>query len=410
MENHINRILLHINLIPGIGPAVVETLVKNVGIENIGQLYTFGAQEFMQLGVKQGAAHALAQGLADQKILDKEFEYINRYGIKMVTCFDASYPSLLKHIHLPPVILYYQGIFIEEPESTPRLAVVGSRKAGHYCQKVARLLLPSLIDYGFCIVSGGALGADTIAHQITLESQGKTVAVIGAGLLNPYPAQNRALFDEIIESGGALVSPFPLTASAQPGNFPARNRIISGLSSACLVLQAAEKSGALITASCALEQGREVCAVPGPIDDPLSAGCHKILSQGAHIATCVEDILNALNFQESYGGAHAQTLKRSKENTGEENAQTTIGATITLKTATKKEVANPNGKQSRKPEPVPTTPEEKIVHLCQQPISFDDLLAQLSIEAGALRGLLFDLQLDGKIEQNFMGLWQKYRD
>lgn len=405
MDNSITHVLVHINLIPGIGPAVVETLVKHIGIDNIDRLYDFKTQDFMHAGVKPRAADLLVRGLADRALLDRERASLNCHNISVITCFDKNYPVLLRHIHLPPIVLYYRGVFACE-EQRPCIAFVGSRQAQNYCEKTARLLVPPLIQRGFCIVSGGALGADTIAHRVTLECGGKTIAVIGSGLLNPYPAQNSALFDVIVASGGALVSPFPLTSAAKPGNFPARNRIIAGLSAACVVLQAADKSGALITASCALEQGREVCAVPGSIDDPLSVGCHKLLSQGAHVATSAEDILNAIGFQETFDKKDAHVPKQVRDTLRGACVVRDVQAVNSF-VVTKAGVSDgeDDQKSSSEPQDISLSPEEHVIRLCKKPVSFDDLLIQSSIEAGALRSLLFMLQCDGKLEQNFMGHW-----
>ena len=276
----------------------------------------------------------------------------------------------LKQIHLPPVVLYVQGTL--PPPATKMLAVVGSRKANAYAHRVTRLLLPPVIEQNVCIVSGGALGADTIAHSVTLENNGTTLAVLGAGLLRAYPRQNNGLFKSIVEHGGALISPFPLETEATPGNFPARNRIIAGLSQVCLVLQAAEKSGALITASWALEAGRDVCAVPGAIDDPVSYGCNNLLRQGAHVITGPNDLLHLFGLGHQPDRALQQSV---------------ISA-----------------------EPVFDDDLEKVIYQsCSQAIGFDDLLSKLEIDHYQLQEKLFKLQLDGKLEQNFMGFWQAVR-
>ena len=151
--------------------------------------------------------------------------------------------------------------------------------------------IPELVHNGCSIVSGGALGIDGLAHRATLEAQGVTVAVLGSGLLKPYPAAHKTLFKKIIECRGALVSCFPLLTEPKPALFPARNRIIAGLSRGCLVVQAGIPSGALITAQYAVDEGREVFAVPGSLDNPLSVGCHRLISQGATLVTSASDIL-----------------------------------------------------------------------------------------------------------------------
>lgn len=365
-----NKILLHLSLISGIGPATVEKLVAGFSLENLSDVYQFSVSDFIQrCGVSQHVAHLLVEGLRSKRRLEFELELMQLHNIAVVTIADEHYPVLLKQIHLPPVVLYVQGN-LPSPR-TQMLAVVGSRKANAYAHRVTRLLLPPVIEQKVCIVSGGALGADTIAHSVTLECNGTTLAVLGAGLLRAYPRQNNGLFKSIIDHGGALISPFSLETEATPGNFPARNRIIAGLSQICLVLQAAEKSGALITASWALEAGRDVCAVPGAIDDPISFGCNNLLRQGAHVITGPQDLLHLFGL----GHKNDRALQ-----------QTVIPAL-----AFDDEL------------------ERIIYESCAQPMGFDDLLVQLQIDHCQLQEKLFKLQLDGKLAQNFMGMWSAIR-
>ncbi len=213
-----------------------------------------------------------------------------------MTIFDDNYPELLKNIHLPPTILYCKGSLFLKNEidlNAHTISFVGPRDTNNYGIQAVRLLVPPVCQSGFSIISGGALGVDTAVHQSTLEVAGRTIVVIGSGLLKPYPAVNQKLFEKISNNNGLLISSFPLNAQAHPGNFPARNRIISGLSQAVVVVQASEKSGALITARYALEQSRTVFVVPGPITDALSLGSNKLIAQGAFVVTCPNDIMDA---------------------------------------------------------------------------------------------------------------------
>ncbi len=366
-----NKTLLHLSLISGIGPATVEKLVAGFSLEKLSDVYQFSVSDFMhRCGVSQNIAQLLVDGLRSKRRLELELELMQLHNVAAVTIADEHYPVLLRQIHLPPVVLYVQGNLPSAPTQT--LAVVGSRKANAYAHRVTRLLLPPVIEQNVCIVSGGALGADTIAHSVTLECNGITLAVLGTGLLRAYPRQNNGLFKSIVEHGGALISPFPLETEATPGNFPARNRIIAGLSKICLVIQAAEKSGALITASWALEAGRDVCAVPGAIDDPISFGCNNLLRQGAHVITGPQDLLHLFGLGHKDDRALQQTV-------------------ISSVTAFDDEL-------------------EKIIYeSCSQTMGFDDLLAQLQIDHCQLQEKLFKLQLDGKLAQNFMGMWSAIR-
>lgn len=202
----------------------------------------------------------------------------------------AGYPSLLKEIATPPAELYLKG----KLPTSACLAIVGSRRASAYGLRIAERLARELTEAGLCIVSGLARGIDTAAHRGALSGKGETIAVLGNGLSDPYPPENRRLGEEILEKGGALVSEFPMTYPVLPENFPRRNRIISGLSLGVVVVEADEKSGALITANFAAEQGREVFACPGPMDSVLSRGCHRLIQQGAKLVMEAADIFEEL--------------------------------------------------------------------------------------------------------------------
>ena len=202
------------------------------------------------------------------------------------------YPPALRAISDYPAAIFIAG----NPRllSAPQIAVVGSRSHSWYGQRWGAHFCDGLARLGLCVTSGLALGIDGVAHRAALNAQGKTIAVLGNGLLHAYPRRHKALAADIVDGGGALISEFPLHTTPWPGNFPRRNRIISGLSLGVLVVEAAIKSGSLVTARCALEQGREVFALPGPLGSPGSAGPHWLIQQGATPATCVEDIIESL--------------------------------------------------------------------------------------------------------------------
>lgn len=364
------EILLHISLISGIGPAVVEKLISAESLSE--DIYRFSEKDFRaRFNFSVNTAQLLVAGLSDKKLLEKELDLILKNSISWVTIMDEKYPELLKHIHLPPTVLYFKGEYLKNADNC--LAIVGSRKATFYGQRVISKLVPELVNEEFILVSGGAIGADTMVHQATLNECGKTIAVIGAGLLRPYPASNTKLFEKIVQSGGTIISPFPLTLNALPGNFPARNRIISGISKGCIVIQAAAQSGALITAQYALEQGREVFAVPGQIDEELSAGCHSLIAQGATLLSSMQDVLNAFG-------------RNSKEQLPKKQREI---APLQLSEATdQKKVFDP------------------LLKLCMKPTSFDDLLNGSGLDFSQLQQKLFNLQLQGLITQNFMGFWE----
>jgi DNA processing protein len=214
--------------------------------------------------------------------------------VTIVTCLDDSYPPSLREIADAPIVLYAKGK-LPAPDSMS-MAIVGSRKASLYGLSNAHTFAMRLAELGFTIVSGLARGIDTAAHNGALKARGITVAVLGGGLANMYPPENRKLADDICEAG-TILSEFPMETPPVPYNFPRRNRIISGLSLGVIVVEAAQRSGALITADFALEQGREVFAVPGKIDHPASQGVHNLIKQGAKLVTSVDDILEDLQPQ-----------------------------------------------------------------------------------------------------------------
>lgn len=218
--------------------------------------------------------------------------------IKAVTILDADYPSLLKEIYNAPPILYYRGTL--PLASDPCVAVVGTRKISTYGRQVTSDIVSSLVQNRLTIVSGLALGVDALAHQTTLDNQGKTIAVLGSGIdkASLYPAANYHLVEKIIENGGAIISEYAPKTLPTKFNFPARNRLISGLSLGSLIIEADEKSGALITAQFALEQNREVLAVPGSIYSTYSKGTNALLKQGARLVTSAQDVLEALNLEQ----------------------------------------------------------------------------------------------------------------
>jgi DNA processing protein len=374
--------ILHLTLIPTIGPAIIKKIqvLQRSGVETP-DLYLFSSVDWMQsCGFNERIAQTLTAGLSNKKVLEDELQLIAHHNVQWVTVDDAAYPSLLREIYLPPALLYFQGNI---GDGANLISIVGSRKANFYGQRVVNTIVPEMVAAGWVIVSGGALGIDTIAHEATLNSGGKTIAVLGSGLLNTYPVSNRKLFKAIVDQGGCVVSSFPLLAEALPGNFPARNRIIAGLSHGCLVVQAAQKSGALITAHYALEQGREIFAVPGLIDDALSAGCHTLIQNGAKLVTSSADILS------EYG----DRVMRHDVQTTLHDAQKLLQKEVKLQQEVHQYTEN----------------QKKIMDACSRPASLDDIVHSTDLDMMLVQSELFDLQLAGKIEQSFTGMWVALR-
>jgi len=217
-----------------------------------------------------------------------ELERLDRLGIRVIGLHDNDYPARLRNIYDPPAVLFVKGTLL--PEDSRAIAIVGSRRASPYGRHVAAELAAGLAEHGFTVVSGLALGADAAAHEGALRAGGRTLAVLGGGVDIIYPPEHAGLYGRIAASG-AVISEAPPGAPSTKSSFPIRNRIISGLSVGVVVVEAPEKSGALITASLALEQGREVFAVPGSVNSAQSRGSHRLLRDGAHLVESVEDIL-----------------------------------------------------------------------------------------------------------------------
>jgi DNA processing protein len=287
-----DKYLIALSYLDNLGPVTLQKILEKLKPEEAWTASFFDLQ-------KIGLAEKISRSLVEQRLKidpDKIVSQIAKEQIKVLSIFDDDYPVLLKEIYAPPVILYYRGDLTVFNNQTA-LAVVGSRKISGYAKLIMPDLLNPLIKNGVIIVSGLAHGVDALAHRLAIEQSGPTIAVLGSGLAWDYfyPKSNKWLAQDIIKKGGLLVSEFPPFTVAQPFNFPRRNRIISGLAKATLVIEASAKSGALITAGYALEQNREVLAVPANINQTNSAGSNELIKKGAKAATGAEDIFEALN-------------------------------------------------------------------------------------------------------------------
>ncbi len=368
-----NLIILHLSLVKGVGPAHINRILETISVDDLSDLYAWSSSDFVnRCGLSIQTSLDLVAGLDDTQMLDQECSSLEKENVHVLSLFDDVYPALLRAIHMPPVVLYYKGQALQD--SVPAIAFVGARAATPYGKKIVDALVPPLAQQGWNIVSGGAIGVDSYSHQAAVQAGGKTTVVLGSGLMHLYPKQNKRLFSDVLATGGTLLSPFSMRVEALPGHFPARNRIIAGLSKACVVVQAAQKSGSLITASFALEQGRDVFAVPGHFDDPMSVGCHALFKQGAHIATSAQDIMLECGHDIQLNNVQAST-------------EQFIQTTITMGTA--------NSVES-----------DPLLFLCKYPISIDELEQKTNLSLLELQTKLFDLQLEGKVIQNFMGMWQ----
>ncbi len=280
--------LLALHSINGLGPIRLRAVLEYFKDPKLA--WEANGEELLKLGIFRNTVNLLVE--TRRKLEPESYaEKIADSGIKWVTIFDKSYPKLLAQIYDPPVVIFYRG----EPDWDKKaIGVVGTRKITGYGRVATEQFTRGLVEAGLTIVSGLARGVDAKAHATAVAQQGQTIAVLGGGLNNVFPPENRNLAAKIAEGFGAVISEFPPDYPSLPGNFPARNRIISGLSQGVLVIEAAEDSGSLITARLALEQGREVFAVPGPITSHLSKGPIDLIKAGARAVFSPDEILEEL--------------------------------------------------------------------------------------------------------------------
>ena len=283
--------LIQLNLIPGIGAVSIRRLLNAFPTpEGIFQAHPAALKEILGSHVTSGAVQAILQA-SDGRGVAHEMEQVSRAEVRIVTLLDSDYPQILKTIADPPPVLYIKGTLFSEDAAA--VAIVGTRHATAYGLAVARQFAEGFVRAGMTVISGLAEGIDGAAHQGTLEAKGRTLAVMGHGLNHLFPSCHRKLAEEIVGSG-ALVSEFPMEIPPGRTNFPRRNRIIAGLSLGVVVVEAPMTSGALITAREALEQGREVFAVPGPVSSVASRGTHQLIKDGAQLVEDAQDVLQEL--------------------------------------------------------------------------------------------------------------------
>ena len=292
---------LTLNQTPGLGNAGVCQLLAKFGTPEA--IFSASTRQLTEI-VNEEIAKKLSKGV-DIDTIQPMLDWLKKDNAHLVTLADASYPQRLLEISNPPAVLYAIGHL--SWLNHPSIAMVGSRSATPQGEKNAEDFAQSLCDNGLCVVSGMALGIDGAAHRGAIKSNGATIAVVGTGLDIVYPARHRDLAHKIAERG-LIVSEFPLGTPSKAQNFPRRNRIISGLSVGCLVVEANLESGSLITARLAAEQGRDVFAIPGSIHSPVTKGCHLLIKQGAKLVESTADILeelkNCLPAHSPFGSQH----------------------------------------------------------------------------------------------------------
>jgi DNA processing protein len=355
-----------LNFVSGIGTAKFRGLNEIFGSPS-----AIFAQSAARLAGIKGISQKLANALADPENstkLQKEFELAAKGGTRIITLADPEYPECLRNIYDPPFCLYVRGNLPELGDGC--IAIVGSRRPSRYGRKMTEHLTSQAVGAGWKVISGLAYGIDAVAHKATVDCGGITVAVLGGGLMRVHPQDNIPLARSIVESGGAIVSEFPMEYPVNRQSFPRRNRIVAAMGAATLVVEAGLNSGALITADLAAEQGRSVFAVPGQADNELARGCHKLIRQGAKLTEDFEDILNDFEFLPGLGYNTRETPLGYNATVGDHT-------TIDL---------DPLG--------------QRIVGLLEtEEKAFDTLIAELEINAAELMSALMKLELQMVISQ-----------
>ena len=351
------RYWLALSFIPGLGGATFRRLLSQFGLPD--KIFAAPAAQLSAVAEAK-IAHAIGAGV-DQEKLAIALKWLTEPGNHLITLADAEYPKALLETLDPPPFLYVKGRL--DLLNQPALAIVGSRQATPQGEKDAEAFAHALSDAGLTIVSGMALGIDAAAHRGGLKGRGASVAVVGTGLDIVYPARNRELAYQLAEHG-AIISEFPLGTPSMAQNFPRRNRIISGLARGVLVVEAALKSGSIITARLAGEQGREVFAIPGSIHSSLAKGCHRLIKQGAKLVENAQDVLEELGWETSVS-AHLSKSPQAE-----------------------------------------TTHPDFIKHLGHSPCAIDTLIGRTGLTAERVCAILLELELSGRVASLPGGLYQ----
>lgn len=358
--------LIALNLIPEMGPIAWRKLLGIFGSASAVLAATKDdLKERAGFGEQRAAALVEALRHTDPSA---EIARAARIGVRLVARCDPNYPALLAEIHDPPLALYCFGDL--EALSVPAAAIVGTRLPSVYGSETAHRFAYGIASAGFCVVSGMARGIDTAAHRGALDARGRTIGVLGGAIDCFYPAENRDLGRAAAKSGGLIMSEFPLGRKPDRTTFPMRNRIISGLSRLTLVVEAAAKSGSLITASLAMEQGRTVMAIPGRIDVPTSVGCNLLIRDGAAMALSPDDLLDELG---------------------------TLGLQATGKTP----APSCGGPAPNTPKPfIPLSDEEQRLYdvIGHEETLIDEVIRLARVEAGRANALILSLQLKRLVE------------
>ncbi|MFZ1344829.1 DNA-processing protein DprA [Thiothrix eikelboomii] len=381
----------------GIGPATLNRLLNHFG--SAVAALDGSDVELAKAGLKPDTLQNLRSVPIEAALADLEWLHRAQHRHILVP-EDPRYPKLLRDLKAAPPILFVAG----QPEllNEPQLAMVGSRTPTTYGKENAQAFAQYLAKHGITVTSGLALGIDAVSHQGALEAGGTTIAVIATGLDIIYPAKNRSLAERIVEHG-AIVSEFPIGVKPQAQNFPRRNRIISGLSLGSLVVEAALQSGSLVTAQHALEQGREVFAIPGSIHSPLAHGCHRLIRQGAKLVETAADILEELTPQlHAYLGSTALPTALALSTTQASKPIKPAKPLSFLKSLTTQENTEERSEAKLDPEE-----QQILATIGLEPIPIDQIVLQTGLTPDVVSSMLLMLELQGYIAACGGGRYQR---
>ncbi len=392
------RSLIQLTLTPGLGPIRIRRLFEY--FNSADEICSASVNELQHVegigSILADQIHRSIRQAADD--VDAELELIAEHNVSLLAINEPAYPQLLRQIQDPPPLLYYRGT-LEDLNGSPTVALVGSRRCSHYGREQAARFAAGLAQANFTIVSGGARGIDTAAHHGALNVNGRTLVVVGCGLANVYPRENADLFERVAQGPGAVISEFPMLTPPHKENFPRRNRTISGLALGTLVIEASNRSGALITARLACEDhNREVMVLPGRVDVPTAAGCIKLLKEGwARPVMDVADVLEALDEAGAHHLLQVEDLSNSQTRNGHAKSTADESAVLfTDSTPTSIEI------NSLKAQSLTESQRQIYDELDEtgEPIDLDELAQRTNLEVATLQIELTMLQISGLVTRS----------
>jgi DNA processing protein len=379
---------LALRRVHGVGPRTCKLLIEKFGTPE--KIFQLNADQVAAAGVPRNTAHSIAE-FRDFEPLEKELCELPNIGARLIKWTDAEYPPNLRQIADPPPFLFVRGTATLTDNSC--IAIVGARAASDIGRRMAQRLGLELAAKGFTVVSGLARGIDGEAHQGALDAHGKTLAVLGCGVDVIYPAEHRKLAEEIIAGGGALISELPIGTQPLAENFPTRNRILSGLCLGVVIVEAAEKSGSLITARMALEQDRQVFAVPGSPLSGKTRGSNRLLKEGAKLVECVEDVIEELAPQMAGRPAATARMPSAQPVPTPPTSNTSVSAEVARLVQSPIDAKAPEGTADSSITILNNLKDSEKLHV-------DSIIESSGLNAQTVLRLLLELELEGRVTQH----------